>query len=55
MKKLFRSLIGDAPTLAWVAGSVLFANRVIGSGEASYAGVLVPLALLIGVRFLARR
>ncbi|MCW8306529.1 hypothetical protein AruPA_05725 [Acidiphilium sp. PA] len=55
MKKLVRSLIGDAPTLAWVAGSVLLANRLIGSGEPSYAGLLVPLALLIGVGFLARR
>ncbi|MGC9269082.1 hypothetical protein [Acidiphilium sp.] len=55
MKTLFKTLLGDAATIAWVAGSVLFANRVIASEAHLYAGVLIPLALLVGVGLLARR
>ncbi len=55
MKKLITSLFGDAATIAWVAGTVLFANRLIAGPAPVYAGVLVPLALLIGVGLLARR
>lgn len=55
MKKLLGALFGDRATLAWVAGTVLFANRLIATGNPVLAGVLVPLGLLVGVGFLARR
>ncbi|GBQ17876.1 hypothetical protein [Acidiphilium acidophilum] len=55
MKKLVEILLGDAATLAWVAGTILLANRLLGGPWHEVTGLLVPLALLLGVALLARR
>jgi hypothetical protein len=55
MKKLVQILLGDAATLAWVGGTILLANRTLASPWHAATGVLIPLALLLGVALLARR
>ncbi|HUI16203.1 MAG TPA: hypothetical protein VL244_00945 [Alphaproteobacteria bacterium] len=53
MTALFKLLVGDGRNLAVVAAALALAATLVASGYAATAAVLLPLALLVGIGWLA--